>query len=74
MNTDPKKILCALVPAPDGGRVLCRVMDYPILTFAPPYKPLVHVRRIHGRPFGLLKDAVFEMGQVEFKFMQKAQL
>ena len=62
------KTLCALVPSPDGGRVLCRVIDYPILVTVPPYKPLVQVRVMHGRPFGQFKEVLVEMGKVEFKF------
>jgi len=68
-STTPK-ILCALVPTPDGARVLCRVMDYPILVTAPPYKPLVQVRPMRGMPFYPLKEILIQMDKVEFKFIK----
>jgi hypothetical protein len=67
-----KKMLCALVPGPDGGRVLCKVMDYPILTFAPPYKPLLKVRALRGMPFYPAKEVLVEMGKVQFQFVEQS--
>jgi len=73
MNTDPKRILCALVRTPDGETALCKVLDYPILVAAPPYKPLVKVRALRGMPFYPLKEVVVQMDRVKFKFVNQVQ-
>jgi hypothetical protein len=70
MTTPTQKTLCALVPSPDGGRVLCKVLDYPIPVTAPPYKPLVKVRAMRGMPFYPCKEVLVEMTKVEFQFVQ----
>ena len=46
------KILRALVPTPDGDRVLCKVIDYDNIF------PRIAVRALSGRPFEGSREAI----------------